>query len=82
MHSGTGDQIIPLSQQATQQHTQVLASTSLMEAWIVTQLSHEKGEICNGCGMDPDAEHGKQVKLLMTFTDNSSKVNTAQFKCK
>lgn len=36
MQCGTGDQIIPLSQQAARQHTQVLASTSLMEVWIVT----------------------------------------------
>lgn len=36
MQCGIGDQIIPLSQRAARQHIQVLASTYLMEVWIVT----------------------------------------------
>lgn len=44
MQCGTGDQIIPVSQQAARLHTQVLASTYLMEVWIVTHSSAMRQE--------------------------------------
>lgn len=45
MQRGTGDLITPLSRQAAQQHTHALASTSVIEVWIVTQISDGRGEI-------------------------------------
>lgn len=67
MQRGTGDQIIPVSQRAAWQHTQVLAGSSLKEAVAyLSSLSDEGGD--RRRGRLKIISHNKEVGKMGAFS--------------